>query len=142
MFCLLAGFPKATLLTMTIFALISQKELQHAFQCISQMISPDRILQSMLSGASPVSYSFHGSMINARIGLNVHLVRCSSTGAAKCLGVTLIRDPTSSGNVLAPATAADMVSVPALSTQPPSVSSHPLLHLRPPPPSSSPSSSS
>ena len=111
MFCLLAGIPKETILTMTIFALVHQKDLQYAFQCISQMISPGRILQSMLTGASPVSYSFHGSMANPRIGLNVHLVRCGSTGMGRCLAVTLIRDPTSSGSVFSPATPNDIASV-------------------------------
>ena len=104
---------------MTVFALVDQKELQRAFQCISQMISPDQILQSMLGGVPPLSYSFHGSMPNPKIGLNVHLVRCSYTGAAKCLGVTLIRNPSGGSGVFSPATAADLALLsPTLPGQP------------------------
>ena len=92
---------------MTIFNLTSREDLQHAFDLISQMISPP------LEGhGSPRTCVLRGAMKNRHdLGLNVALVK-GDDGVSKCFCITLIRNPSSPFDTSKPVPAtADMVMI-------------------------------
>jgi len=77
---------------MTIFNLTSRQDLQHAFDLISQMISPPT--EGMPRGSSKPCVLRGAMKSREDIGLNVALIR-GDDGIAKCFCVTLIQNPES-----------------------------------------------
>lgn len=76
---------------MTIFNLTSRQDLQHAFDLISQMISPPADGRQ----GNPKPCLLRGSMKNRTdLGLSVALIK-GDDGIAKCFCVTLIKNPVS-----------------------------------------------
>mmetsp|Transcript_13066 Transcript_13066/g.29637 ORF Transcript_13066/g.29637 Transcript_13066/m.29637 type:complete len:597 (-) Transcript_13066:324-2114(-) len=91
LFCQLSNFTKQEVCGLTIFNLTSRQDLQHAFDLISQMISPP--LESRNQEPKPIV--LRGSMKNRTdIGLCISLVK-GDDGIAKCFCATLIKNPTS-----------------------------------------------
>lgn len=93
LFCQLSNYTKQEVCAMTIFNMTSRQDLQHAFDLISQMISPP---SEVCTGAeSQKSCVLRGSMKNRNdIGLHVSLIK-GNDGIAKCFCVTLIKNPAS-----------------------------------------------
>mmetsp|Transcript_6811 Transcript_6811/g.14221 ORF Transcript_6811/g.14221 Transcript_6811/m.14221 type:complete len:591 (-) Transcript_6811:99-1871(-) len=91
LFCQLSNYSKQEVCGLTLFNLTSRQDLQHAFDLISQMISPP-----MESGnQEPKPIVLRGSMKNRNdIGLSISLVK-GEDGIAKCFCATLIKNPTS-----------------------------------------------
>ena len=75
---------------MTIFNMTSRQDLQHAFDLISQMITPAPDNNSE-KGEDKSSIVLHGAMKNrSDLGLNISLIK-GEHGIVKCFCVTLIR---------------------------------------------------
>lgn len=124
LFCQLSNYNKQEVCSMTIFNLTSRQDLQHAFDLISQMISPP-------SDAAPATQKpkpcvLRGSMKNRDdLGLSVCLIR-GDDGIAKCFCVTLIKNPSSPFDTSRPSPAtADLIIPAALSTDKGGISSSP-----------------
>ena len=95
-FCQLSEFTKEEICAMTIFNMTSRQDLQHAFDLISQMITP------ALTGApadatdkgdedKSQSIVLRGAMKNRTdLGLSISLIK-GENGIAKCFSVTLVR---------------------------------------------------
>ena len=74
---------------MTIFNMTSREDLQHAFDLISQMITP--ALEGTDKGEEKSSIVLRGAMKNRTdLGLNISLIK-GEHGVAKCFSVTLVR---------------------------------------------------
>uniref|UniRef100_A0A7S4T1V0 BHLH domain-containing protein n=1 Tax=Ditylum brightwellii TaxID=49249 RepID=A0A7S4T1V0_9STRA len=92
MFCQLSQYNKQEVCSMTIFNLTSRVDLQHAFDQISQMISPPT---DTVDQGGPPSCLLRGSMKHRDdLGLSVTLIK-GDDGIAKCFCVTLIKNPIS-----------------------------------------------
>mmetsp|Transcript_15229 Transcript_15229/g.22458 ORF Transcript_15229/g.22458 Transcript_15229/m.22458 type:complete len:506 (-) Transcript_15229:249-1766(-) len=93
LFSQLSNYTKQEVCAMTIFNMTSRQDLQHAFDLISQMISPSS--EVCAEAESQKSCVLRGSMKNRNdIGLHVSLVK-GNDGIAKCFCVTLIMNPAS-----------------------------------------------
>lgn len=91
LFCQLSNYSKQEVCGLTIFNLSARQDLQHAFDLISQMISPP--VESRNHEPKPIV--LRGSMKNRNdIGLCISLVK-GEDGIAKCFCATLIKNPTS-----------------------------------------------
>lgn len=104
LFCQLSNYTKQEICSMTIFNVTSRQDLQHAFDLISQMISPPSEGQTQ---GSPRPCALRGTMKNRDdLGLSVSLIK-GDDGIAKCFCVTLIKNPASpfDSSRLIPATA-------------------------------------
>jgi hypothetical protein len=91
LFCQLSNYSKQEVCSLTVFNLTARQDLQHAFDLISQMISPPMDAQNALS--QPIV--LRGAM-NSRndLGLGVALVK-GNDGISKFFCVTLIKNPAS-----------------------------------------------
>lgn len=110
LFCQLSNYSKQEVCSMTIFNLTSRQDLQHAFDLISQMISPPT---EGAANQKPAPCVLRGSMKNRDdLGLSVGLIR-GDDGIAKCFCVTLIKNPTSPFDTSGPTPAtADLIGAP------------------------------
>lgn len=92
LFCQLSDYTKQEVCALTIFNLTARQDLQHAFDLISQLISPP--MDAPPSGAQ-MPIVLRGAM-NKRndLGLGVALVK-GDDGIAKFFCVTLIKNPAS-----------------------------------------------
>jgi len=92
LFTQLSQYTKQEICSMTIFNLTSRADLQHAFDLVSQMISPPMDV----SNASTIPRCvLRGSMkTRVDIGLSITLIK-GDDGIAKCFCVTLIQNPSS-----------------------------------------------
>jgi PAS domain-containing protein len=91
LFSQLSNYTKQELCSLTIFNLTARQDLQHAFDLISQMISPP--MDSREDSPKPIV--LRGSMKNRNdLGLCITLVK-GEDGIAKCFCVTLIKNPAS-----------------------------------------------
>lgn len=109
LFCQLSQYSKQEVCSMTIFNLTKRVDLQHAFDLISQMISPP--LESE-SNASSQQCVLRGTMKHRHdLGLSISLIK-GDDGIAKCFCVTLIRNPASPFDTspIIPATAEFLLS--------------------------------
>jgi len=92
LFTQLSQYTKQEICSMTIFNLTSRADLQHAFDLVSQMISPP--MDGSSSSTIPRCV-LRGSMKNrVDIGLSITLIK-GDDGIAKCFCVTLIQNPSS-----------------------------------------------
>jgi len=92
LFCQLSNYTKQEICSMTVFNLTSRQDLQHAFDLISQMISPPT---EGAGNQKPKPCVLRGAMKNRDdLGLSVGLIR-GDDGIAKCFCVTLIKNPSS-----------------------------------------------
>jgi len=91
LFCQLCNYTKQELCSLTIFNLTARQDLQHAFDLISQMISPP-----MDGGQDPPKpIVLRGAMKDRNdLGLSIALVK-GDDGIAKCFCVTMIKNPAS-----------------------------------------------
>jgi PAS domain-containing protein len=93
-FCQLSEYSKEEVCSMTIFNMTSRQDLQHAFDLISQMITPaldngGNVLQDKQDDKS--SIVLRGAMKKHNdLGLSIGLIR-GEHGIAKCFCVTLVR---------------------------------------------------
>lgn len=88
LFCQLSQYTKQEVCSMTIFNMTSRSDLQHAFDLISQMISP-----SSNSRFKPPPCVLQGSMKNRNdLGLSISLIKGENDGIAKCFCVTLVKN--------------------------------------------------
>lgn len=91
LFSKLSNFTKQEVCALTIFNLTARQDLQHAFDLISQLISPSMDRNQV----SPQPVVLRGAMNNGNdLGLSVTLVKAED-GIAKCFCVTLIKNPAS-----------------------------------------------
>lgn len=91
LFCQLSNYSKQEICSMTIFNLTSRQDLQHAFDLISQMISPPTDGRQQ----QPSPCVLRGAMKSRHdLGLSVALIK-GDDGIAKCFCVTLIKNPAS-----------------------------------------------
>lgn len=92
LFCQLSNYTKQEVCALTIFNLTARQDLQHAFDLISQLISPP--MDAPTSGPQqPIV--LRGAMNNRNdLGLGVALVK-GDDGIAKFFCVTLIKNPSS-----------------------------------------------
>lgn len=87
-FCKLSGYSKQEVCSMTIFNMTSRNDLQHAFDLISQMITPN--LESPNQDESK-SIILQGSMKTRNdLGLSISLIK-GNQGIGRCFCVTLVR---------------------------------------------------
>lgn len=87
-FCKLSGYSKQEVCSMTIFNMTSRDDLQHAFDLISQMITPN--LESPNQDESK-SIILRGAMKDRNdLGLSISLIK-GSQGIGRCFCVTLVR---------------------------------------------------
>jgi len=108
LFTQLSQYSKQEVCALTIFNLTSRQDLQHAFDLISQMISPPTVGRPNEAGSRQCV--LRGSMKHrSDLGLSVTLIK-SDDGAAKCFCVTLIKNPESPFDTSKPTAAtADMI---------------------------------
>jgi hypothetical protein len=92
LFCRLSNYSKQEVCSMTIFNLTSRQDLQHAFDLISQMISPST--EGQARGDSKPCVLRGAMKSRDDLGLNVALIK-GDDGIAKCFCVTLIKNPES-----------------------------------------------
>jgi len=91
LFCQLSQYTKQEVCSLTIFNLTSRADLQHAFDLISQMISPP--IDSEIGKQSECV--LRGSMKHRQdLGLSISLIK-GDDAIAKCFCVTLIQNPPS-----------------------------------------------
>lgn len=93
----LSQYGKQELCSLTIFNLTARSDLQHAFDLVSQMISPAAVSNDGSNAQPPVSPScvLRGNMKQRNdLGLNITLIR-DDEGIAKCFCVSLIQNPES-----------------------------------------------
>ena len=89
-FCQLSEYTKEEVCAMTIFNMTSRQDLQHAFDLISQMITPAPE-NSVEKGDDKSSIVLRGAMKKrSDLGLNISLIK-GDHGIVKCFCVTLIR---------------------------------------------------
>ena len=89
LFCQLSNYTKQEVCSLTIFNLTARQDLQHAFDLISQLISPP------MEGPVNKAISVRGSFKNRDdLGLCVNIVK-GEDGIAKCFCVTIIKNPNS-----------------------------------------------
>jgi PAS domain-containing protein len=89
-FCQLSEYTKEEVCAMTIFNMTSRQDLQHAFDLISQMITPAPE-NSLEKGDDKSSIVLRGAMKKrSDLGLNISLIK-GDHGIVKCFCVTLIR---------------------------------------------------
>lgn len=89
-FCQLSEYTKEEVCAMTIFNMTSRQDLQHAFDLISQMITP-ALDHGSEKGEDKSSIVLRGAMKKRNdLGLNISLIR-GAHGIVKCFCVTLIR---------------------------------------------------
>jgi hypothetical protein len=115
LFCSLSNYSKQEVCAMTIFNLTSRADLQHAFDLISQMISPP--VDGRSEGPENKPCVLRGSMKDRDdLGLSVSLIK-GDDNVAKCFCITLIKNPASSFDTSrpTPATADYIQQVPAMS---------------------------
>ena len=87
-FCQLSAYTKEEVCSMTIFNMTARTDLQHAFDLISQMITPPSP-DDQLKKASAIV--LRGAMKNrSDLGLSVSLIK-GDLGIAKCFCVTLVK---------------------------------------------------
>lgn len=92
LFSQLSNYTKQEVCALTIFNLTARQDLQHAFDLISQMISPP---MDAPQGGSQQPIVLRGAMNNRNdLGLGVALVK-GDDGIAKFFCVTLIKNPAS-----------------------------------------------
>lgn len=93
-FCQLSEYTKEEVCAMTIFNMTSQQDLQHAFDLISQMITPTLDNQGVpgdKDGEDKSSIVLRGAMKKQiDLGLSVSLIK-GDHGIAKCFCITLVR---------------------------------------------------
>jgi hypothetical protein len=93
LFCDLSNYSKQELCSLTIFNLTAREDLQHAFDLISQLISPAAIQGGQLHEPKPIL--LRGAMKNRNdLGICMSMVK-GEDGVAKCFCVTLIKNPVS-----------------------------------------------
>ena len=93
----LSQYGKQELCSLTIFNLTARSDLQHAFDLVSQMISPAAVSSDGNNAQIPASPScvLRGNMKQRNdLGLNITLIR-DDEGIAKCFCVSLIQNPQS-----------------------------------------------
>lgn len=91
LFCQLSNYSKQEVCSLTIFNLTAKPDLQHAFDLISQLISPP--MDASSAPSQPIV--LRGSMKNnSDLGLGIALVK-GDDGIAKFFCVTLIKNPAS-----------------------------------------------
>ncbi len=93
----LSQYSKQEVCSLTIFNLTARSDLQHAFDLVSQMISPPSIGDNDADNNPPQSPScvLRGNMKSrSDLGLNITLIR-DDDGIAKCFCVSLIKNPSS-----------------------------------------------
>eukprot|EP00548_Thalassiothrix_antarctica_P004165 CAMPEP_0194146430 /NCGR_PEP_ID=MMETSP0152-20130528/20587_1 /TAXON_ID=1049557 /ORGANISM="Thalassiothrix antarctica, Strain L6-D1" /LENGTH=513 /DNA_ID=CAMNT_0038846951 /DNA_START=30 /DNA_END=1571 /DNA_ORIENTATION=+ len=115
LFCQLSNYSKQEVCSMTVFNLTSRQDLQHAFDLISQMISPPSDGCAIEEKAKPCV--LRGSMKNRHdLGLSVSLIR-GDDDVAKCFCITLIKNPASPFDISKPVPASsDLIqALPAMS---------------------------
>jgi len=89
LFCQLSNYTKQEVCALTIFNMTARQDLQHAFDLISQMISPP------MESGDPQPIVLRGAMNNRDdLGLGVAIVK-GDDGIAKFFCVTLIKNPAS-----------------------------------------------
>lgn len=89
-FCQLSEYTKEEVCAMTIFNMTSRQDLQHAFDLISQMITP-ALDNGSDKGEDKSSIVLRGAMKKRTdLGLNISLIK-GEHGIVKCFCVTLIR---------------------------------------------------
>ena len=87
-FCKLSDYTKAEVCSMTIFNMTARADLQHAFDLISQMITPPSAEDQQKKSNTIV---LRGAMKNrSDLGLSVSLIK-GELGIAKCFCVTLVK---------------------------------------------------
>jgi PAS domain S-box-containing protein len=87
-FCKLSGYSKQEVCSMTIFNMTSRNDLQHAFDLISQMITPN--IESPNQDESK-SIILQGSVKSRNdLGLSISLIK-GNQGIGRCFCVTLVR---------------------------------------------------
>mmetsp|Transcript_2902 Transcript_2902/g.4898 ORF Transcript_2902/g.4898 Transcript_2902/m.4898 type:complete len:757 (-) Transcript_2902:212-2482(-) len=87
-FCQLSDYTKAEVCSMTIFNMTARTDLQHAFDLISQMITPPSAEDQQKKSNTIV---LRGAMKNRTdLGLSVSLIK-GDLGIAKCFCVTLVK---------------------------------------------------
>ena len=92
LFCQLSNYSKQEACALTIFNLTARQDLQHAFDLISQLISPP---MDAPDGGIQQPIVLRGAMNNRNdLGLGVALVK-GDDGIAKFFCVTLIKNPAS-----------------------------------------------
>ncbi|CAB9507855.1 expressed unknown protein [Seminavis robusta] len=92
LFCQLSNYSKQEVCALTIFNMTARQDLQHAFDLISQLISPP---MDAPQNATPQPLVLRGAMNNRNdLGLGVALVK-GEDGIAKFFCVTLIKNPAS-----------------------------------------------
>ena len=94
-FCLLSDYTREEVTSMTIFNMTDRRDLQHAFDLISQMITPTLDNSSgMMSdpfGSDKSSVVLRGAMKKPTdLGLSISLIK-GEHGIAKCFCITLVR---------------------------------------------------
>lgn len=90
LFCQLSNYSKQEVCALTIFNMTDRQDLQHAFDLISQLISPP-----MDAATTQQPLVLRGAMNNRNdLGLGVALVK-GDDGIAKFFCVTLIKNPAS-----------------------------------------------
>lgn len=89
LFCQLSNYTKQEVCSLTIFNLTARQDLQHAFDLISQLISPP--MEGPVNKAISVRGSFKS---RGDLGLCVNMVK-GEDGIAKCFCVTIIKNPNS-----------------------------------------------
>ena len=88
-FCKLSGYTKEEVCSMTIFNMTSRNDLQHAFDLISQMITPHPEGSNQQDESK--SIILQGTMKSRNdLGLSISLVK-GSQGIGRCFCVTLVR---------------------------------------------------
>ena len=107
LFTQLSDYSKQEICSLTIFNLTSRSDLQHAFDLVSQMISPPA------DGHSDIAPQciLRGNMKNkSDLGLNITLIK-DDDGIAKCFCVTLIQYPSTPFDTSRPVTVSQQESV-------------------------------
>ncbi|KAL7540240.1 hypothetical protein ACHAXR_010446 [Thalassiosira sp. AJA248-18] len=90
-FCQLSEFTMEEVTSMTIFNMTSRQDLQHAFDLISQMITPTLDNTVCDKGDDKSSIVLRGAMKKrSDLGLSISLIK-GDNGVAKCFCVTLVR---------------------------------------------------
>lgn len=88
-FCQLSEYTREEVLSMTIFNMTAQTDLQHAFDLISQMITPPSADEAQQNKTNTVV--LRGAMKNrSDLGLSVSLIK-GDLGIAKCFSITLVK---------------------------------------------------
>lgn len=89
-FCQLSEYTREEVLSMTIFNMTAHTDLQHAFDLISQMITPPSTDESQQQNKTN-TIVLRGAMKNrSDLGLSVSLIK-GDLGIAKCFCITLVK---------------------------------------------------